>query len=42
LKLLQEYIGKTFEDAGISNAFQNRTAIAQNIRARINKKTAPN
>jgi hypothetical protein len=37
LKLLQEIIRKTFEDIGISNYFPNRTPIAQELRARIDK-----
>jgi hypothetical protein len=38
LKLLEEKIGKTFQDLGLSNHFLNRTLIAQEIKARINKR----
>jgi hypothetical protein len=34
---LQEKIGKTLEDIDIGNHFLNRTPIAQEIRARIDK-----
>jgi hypothetical protein len=37
LKQLQEKIGKTLEDIDIGNHFLNRTPIAQEIRARIDK-----
>jgi hypothetical protein len=37
LKLLQENIGKTFEDTSIGNTFLNKTLIAPEIRA-LNKK----
>jgi hypothetical protein len=37
LKLLEEHIKKTLEDLGIGNDFLNRTLIAQEIRARIDK-----
>jgi hypothetical protein len=37
LKLLEENIRKILEDIGIDNDFLNRTPIAQEIRARIDK-----
>jgi hypothetical protein len=37
LKLLQESIGKIFEVIGIGCDFLNKTQIAQEIRARIDK-----
>jgi hypothetical protein len=37
LKLQEENIGETLEDIGIGNTFLNRTAIAQEITARIGK-----
>jgi hypothetical protein len=37
LKLLDENIGANLEDTDISNAFLNRTPIAQEIRVGINK-----
>jgi hypothetical protein len=37
LKLLEENIGETLEDTDIGNYFLNRTPIAQEIRAKINK-----
>jgi hypothetical protein len=35
LKVLQENLGKTLEDAGINNSFLNRTPIAQEIKASV-------
>jgi hypothetical protein len=37
LKILEENIGKIFEDMNIGNAFLNRTPITQKIRTRIEK-----
>jgi hypothetical protein len=37
LELQKKIIGKTLEDTGIDNTFLNRTPIAQDIRARIEK-----
>jgi hypothetical protein len=37
LKLLKEGRGKTLEDVGMGNNFLNRTPIAQEIKARIDK-----
>jgi hypothetical protein len=37
LKLLEKNIGKTLEGTGLGNIFLNTTAIAQEIRARIEK-----
>jgi hypothetical protein len=37
LKLLEETISKTPENTGIGNTFLNRTPIAQEIQARIDK-----
>jgi DNA-directed RNA polymerase subunit N (RpoN/RPB10) len=38
LKPLQENVEKTLEDMGIDNYVLNRTLIAHNIRARIDKR----
>jgi hypothetical protein len=37
MKLPEENLGKTIEDIGIGNLFLNRTSIAQEMRARIDK-----
>jgi hypothetical protein len=37
LKLLEENIEKTLEDTGIVNVFLNRTPIALEIKAKIDK-----
>jgi hypothetical protein len=37
LKLLEKNIEKTLQDAGTGNDFLNKTPVAQEIRARIDK-----
>jgi hypothetical protein len=37
LKLLEKNLGKTLENIGIGNVFLNKTPVAREIRARIDK-----
>ena len=37
LKLIEEKVGKSFEDMGTGEKFQNRTAMACAVRSRIDK-----